>query len=98
MTSRVPGKVDSGWCLSLRDIKRGRKTERERFSFLGMKAERKLGSQQVVFFYQAGDKTGELELEPGRKSDNGLPDSLAGVASRYPGIDCFGCSICILKT
>lgn len=36
----------------------------------------------MAFFYQAGDKTGELELEPGRKSDNGLPDSLAGVVSQ----------------
>lgn len=69
MTSRVPGKVGSGWSLSLRDLKLGRKTGRELFSFLGMKAERKLGSQQVVFFYQAGDKTGELELELGRKSE-----------------------------
>lgn len=52
----------------------------------------------MVVFYQAGGKTGELDLEPGRKSDNGLPDSLAGVASRYTGIDCFGRSMCILKT
>lgn len=52
----------------------------------------------MLFFHGAGDRTRDLELEPGRKNDNGLPDSLAGVASSYPGIDCFGCSICILKT
>lgn len=37
-----------------------------------------------MVYYKAGVKTGEVELEAGKESENHLPDSLAGMASEFP--------------